>query len=249
MTPPTGGMFLTAMRRSAPCLEAKRQRRTSILVSADAGRARLVSRVPLRPRCRKSGSVLGWRASDHCLTAVGLGPRGSGPLLKGVGRQPPPASSPASEASVQRWGALIRPSGRSLALNRSRLAIGGQAPSALGRSAAPASEASSQRSRALIPTENPERQLDGSSIATQRRECVSNKDWLLGFPRPRWLRPFAVCERPHRSAARVRPTHSAIRDFSGRLSASARSRFARGKPVPSGFSRSMVKGPSRPLEA
>jgi hypothetical protein len=33
------------------------------------------------------------------------------------------------------------------------------------------------------------------------------------------------------------------------LSASARSRFARGKPAPSGFSRSMVKGPSRPLEA
>ena len=47
----------------------------------------------------------------------------------------------------------------------------------------------------------------------------------------------------------VRLTHSAIKDFSGRLSASARSRFAPGKPVPSGFSRSTVKGPSRPLEA
>ena len=43
--------------------------------SSDAGRARLVSRVPLRPRCRKSGSVLGWRAPDHRLTAVGIGPR------------------------------------------------------------------------------------------------------------------------------------------------------------------------------
>jgi hypothetical protein len=205
MTPPTGVMFLTAMRRSAPCLEAERQRRTSILVSADAGPARLVSRVPLGPRCRKGGSVPGWRAPDSRLAAVGLRPRGSGPPLNTVGRQ------------------------------------------ALGSS--PASEASSPRSRALIPTENPERQLDRSSIATQRRECVSNKDWLLGFPRPRWLRPLAVCERPHRSAARVQPTHSAIRDFSGRLSPSARSRFARGKPAPSGFSRSMVKGPSRPLEA
>jgi hypothetical protein len=248
MTPPTGVMFLTAMRRSAPCLGEKRLRRTSILVSVDAGPARLVSRVPLGPRCRKSGSVPGWRAPDYRLTAVGLRPRGSGPLLKRVGRQAL-ASSPASEASSPRSRALIRHSGRSSAPARSRLAVGGPAPSALGRSAAPASEASSQRSKALIPTENPERQLDSRSIATQRRECVSNKDWLLGFPRPRWPRPFAVCERPHRSAAQVRPTHSAIRDFSGRLSASARSRFARGKRAPSGFSRSMVKGPSRPLEA
>ena len=149
MTPVTGATFPTAMRRSAPCFGAERQRRTSILLSADAGRARLVSRVPLRPRCRKSGSVLGWRAPDHCLTAVGLGPRGSGPLLKGVGRQPP-ASSPASEASVQRWRALIRPTGRSSAPARSRLTVGGPAPSALGRSATPASEPSTRRSRALI---------------------------------------------------------------------------------------------------
>jgi hypothetical protein len=116
----------------------------------------------------------------------------------------------------------------------------------------PVSEPPSERrqllSRGLIQL-GAGRQMDRSSIATRRSECVSNKDWLLGFPRPRWLRPFAVCERPHRSAARVRPTHSAIRDFSGRLSASARSRFARGKPVPSGFSRSTVKGPRRPLEA
>ena len=125
MTPLTGAMFLTAMRRSAPCLEAERQRRTSILVSADAGRARLVSRVPLRPRCRKSGSVPGWRAPDYRLTAVGLGPRGSGPLLKRVGRQAL-ASSPASEASSPRSRALIRPSGRSLAPARSRLAVGGR---------------------------------------------------------------------------------------------------------------------------
>ena len=149
MTPVTGATFPTAMRRSAPCLRAERQRRTSILLSADAGRARLVSRVPLRPRCRKSGSVPGWRAPDHRLTAVGLRPRGSGPLLKGVGRQAP-ASSPASEASSRRSRALIRPSGRSLASARSRLAVGDPAPSALGRSAAPASEASSRRSRALI---------------------------------------------------------------------------------------------------
>jgi hypothetical protein len=205
MTPPTGVMFLTAMRRSAPCLEAERQRRTSILLSADAGRARLVSRVPLRPRCRKNRGVLGSRAPDHRLMAVDVGPRRSGPLLKEIGRPPPPPSEPPSERRQLRSRGLIR------------LAAG--------------------------------RQLDRSSIATQRRECVSNKDWLLGFRRPRWLRPFAVCARPHRSAARVRPTHSAIRDFFGRLSASARSRFARGKPVPSGFSRSTVKGPSRPLEA
>ena len=169
MTPVTGATFPTAMRWSVPCFGAERQRRTSILPSADAGRARLVSRIPLRPRRRKSGSVLGWRAPDHRLTAVGLGPRGSGPLLKGVGRQPP-ASSLASEPSSRRSRALIRPSGRSLASARSSLAVGGPAPSALGRSAPRASEASS-RSRALIPTENPERQLDSRSIATERREC------------------------------------------------------------------------------
>ena len=159
MTPVTGATFPTAMRQSVPCLGGERQRRTSILLSADAGRARLVSRVPLRPRCRKSGSVLGWRAPDHRLTAVGLGPRGSGPLLKGVGRQPP-ASSPASEASSRRSRALIRP--------------------------------------------RAERQLDSRSIATQRRECCSNEDCLVGFRRARWLRPLATCERPHRSAASVR---------------------------------------------
>jgi hypothetical protein len=108
MTPVTGVMFLTAMRRSAVCLGAEPQRRTSILLSVDGGRARLVSRVRLQPRCCKSGSVLGWRAPDHRLTAVGLGPRGSGPLLKGVGRQRP-ASSFASEASSRRSRALIRP--------------------------------------------------------------------------------------------------------------------------------------------
>jgi len=85
MTPVTGATFPTAMRRSAPCLGADRRRRTSILLSADAGRARLVSRAPLRPGCPKSGSVLGWRTPDYPLTAVGLGPRGSGPLLKGGG--------------------------------------------------------------------------------------------------------------------------------------------------------------------
>ena len=36
MTPVTGATFPTAMRRSAPCLGAERQRRTSILLSADA---------------------------------------------------------------------------------------------------------------------------------------------------------------------------------------------------------------------
>jgi hypothetical protein len=204
MTPPTGAMFLTAIRRSAPCLEAERQRRTSILVSADAGRASLASSVPLRSHCRKNRGVLGSRAPDQCLRAVGVGPRRSGPLLEGVGRQP--------------------------------------------RAPRTASEADSRRSRALIRLAAG-RQLDRSSIATQRRECVSNKDWLVGFRRPGWLRPFAICERPHRSAARIRPTHSVIRDFSGRLSASARSRFARGEPVPSGFSRSTVEGPSRLLEA
>jgi hypothetical protein len=69
---------------------------------------RLVSRVPLGPRCRKSGSVLGWRAPDHRLTRVGLGPRGSGPLLEAVGRQPP-ASSLASKPSSGRSRVLIRP--------------------------------------------------------------------------------------------------------------------------------------------
>ena len=183
MTPVTGATFPTAMRRSVPCLGGERQRRTSILLSADAGRARLVSRVPLRPRCRKSGSVLGWRAPDHRLTAGGLGPRGSGPLLKGVGRQPP-ASSPASEASSRRSRALIRP--------------------------------------------RAERQLDSRSIATQRRECCSNEDCLVGFRRARWLRPLATCERPHRSAASVQLSRSAAGDPSGRSLASARSRLAVG---------------------
>jgi hypothetical protein len=75
MTPVTETTFPTAMQRSAPGLGAERQRRTSILLSACARRARLLA-VPLRPRRRKSGSVAGWRAPDHCLTA----------LLKGVGR-------------------------------------------------------------------------------------------------------------------------------------------------------------------
>jgi len=127
------GNVPTAMRRSAHGLGAERRRRTSILLSADAGRARLVSRVPLR--CRKSGNVLGWRAPDHRLTAVGLGPRRSGPLLKGVGRQPL-GSSFAAEPSSRRSRALIRPSGRSLASARSRLVAGGPAPSALSRLAA-----------------------------------------------------------------------------------------------------------------
>jgi hypothetical protein len=84
MTPATGVMFLIAMRRSAPCLEAERQRRTSILVSADAGRARLVSRVLLRPRCRKSGSVPGWRVPDLPLTGGRLSPEGiRAPLEEG----------------------------------------------------------------------------------------------------------------------------------------------------------------------
>ena len=135
MTPPTGVMFLTAMRRSAPCLEAERQRRTSIRLSVCARRARLLAAVPLRPRCRKSGSVPGWRPPDYRLTAVGLRPRGSGPLLKRVVRQAL-ASSLASEVYSRRSRALIRPSGRSLASARSRSAVGGQAPSALGRSAA-----------------------------------------------------------------------------------------------------------------
>jgi hypothetical protein len=103
-----GAMFLTAMRRSAPCLEAERQRRTPILVSADAGRARLVSRVPLRPRCRKSGSVPGWRAPDYRLTAVGLRPRRPGPLLKEIGRPPPPPSELPSERRQLRSRGLIR---------------------------------------------------------------------------------------------------------------------------------------------
>jgi hypothetical protein len=95
-------------------------------------------------------------------------PEGIRALLKGVGRQPP-ATSPAPEASGRRLRALIRASGRSLASARSRFAVGGLAPSALGRSAAPASDASS-RSRALIRP-RAERQLDSRSIATQRLEC------------------------------------------------------------------------------
>jgi hypothetical protein len=181
MTPPTGATFLTAMRRSAPCLEAERLRRTSILVSADAGRARLVSRVPLRPRCRKNRGVLGSRAPDHRLMAVDVGPRRSGPLLKEIGRPPPPPSEPPSERRQLRSRGLIR------------LAAG--------------------------------RQLDRSSIATQRREC--------GFPRTRWLRPLTACERPHRSAASVRLRRSAAGDPSGRSLASALSRLAaRGRRRP-----------------
>ena len=176
MTPVTGATFPTAMRRSAPCLGAERRRRTSILISADAGRARLVSSVPLRPRCRKSGSVLGWRAPDHRLTTVGLRPRGSGRLLKGVGRQPP-ASSPASEASGRRSRALIRPSGRSLTAARSRLAVGGQAPSPLGRSAARTSELSSQHSRALI---RPRRSASWTVARSRRREANTDRTRIVG---------------------------------------------------------------------
>jgi hypothetical protein len=100
MTPLTGATFPTAMRRSAPCFGAERlerrldgseagldaQRRTSILLSADGG---WVLRAPLRPLCRRGGSVPRWRAPDHRLKAVRLGLRRSGPVLKGIGRQPP----------------------------------------------------------------------------------------------------------------------------------------------------------------
>ena len=176
------------------------------------------------------------------------------PGFRGRWTGPSPVEGPLAAPLPQKWQ---RPGmeGARLPLNGGRPSPEGiRTPPERGSAAPPPppseppSERRQLRSRGLIrPAAG--RQLDRISIATQRRECVSNKDWLRGFPRPRWLRPFAVCERPHRSAARVRPTHSAIRDFSGRLSASARSRFAPGKPVPSGFSRSMVKGPSRPLEA
>ena len=177
--------FPTAMRRSAPGLGAERQRRTSILLSADAGRTRLVSGVPLRSRRRKSGDVLGWRAPDYRLTAVGFGPRGSGPLLKGGGPQPL-ASSPASEASNRRWRALIRPSGRSLASARSRLAVGGQAPSALGRSTArfggvqPALEG-------LDPTES--RTPDGQSPDRDAEKRMLIEQELAGRVPPNALAP------------------------------------------------------------
>jgi hypothetical protein len=153
MTPVTGATFPTAMRQSAPCLEAERQRRASILLSRDAGRARLASTVPLRFRRSESGSVLGWRAPEHRLTAVGLGPRGPGRRSKGVSRQPP-ASSPASEAYNRRSRGLIR-SGGGHPLDRP------PAPS-------PASEADNRRSRALIRLAAG--RLLGRSIATKRRK-------------------------------------------------------------------------------
>ena len=93
----------------------------------------------MRPRCRKSGSVLGWRAPDHRLTAVGLGPRGSGPLLKGVGRQPP-ASSLASEVQPALEG--VDPTFRPL-VGISSQPFGGGAIGARPFSG-PASEASSR---------------------------------------------------------------------------------------------------------
>ena len=94
MTPPTGVMFLTAMRRSAPCLEAKRQRRTSN--PGFRGRWTDPSRVEgprLRPRCRKSGRVPGWRAPDHRLMAVDVGPEEI--------RTPPEGDRPPAAAAVR----------------------------------------------------------------------------------------------------------------------------------------------------
>ena len=161
----------------------------------------------------------------------------------------PPASSPASEACSRRLRALIRPSGRSLTAGRRRLAVRGQAPSPLGRSAARASEPSNQHSRVLIRP-GTERQLDRRSIPTQRGEYCSNDGHSVGFRRPRWLRPVAAaCERPHRSAASFQLSRSAAGDPSGRSLASARSRSAAGGPAPSARSRSAAEGRRRRQEA
>ena len=88
-----------------------------------------MSSVPLRPRCRKSGSVLGLRTPDHRLTSVGLPARGSGRLWKGLGRQPP-VSSPPSEACSRRSRALIRPSGLTCGIGAQP--FGGRGPGAIG---------------------------------------------------------------------------------------------------------------------
>ena len=105
MTPVTGATFPTAVRRSGPCFKAEHRRRTSILLSAGAGRARLLSAVILPVRCRKRGSVPGWSAPHRRLTSGGLGARGSAPLVTGIDCRPP-ASSPALELDSRRSKAL-----------------------------------------------------------------------------------------------------------------------------------------------
>jgi hypothetical protein len=216
MTPVTGATFPTAIRRLAPCSGGERRRRTPVLVSADAGRACLLLWRPVRWRCRKHGGLLGSRAPGHRLMAVGAGPKRSGSLVKRVDRQP--------QAHSRRSRALIRPGG------------GRELDSPPARS--PASKAPSRRSRALIRP-RAGRELDSHSIAMQRRECCSKEEnCLVGFRRPRWLRAWAGCEGPDRSAARVRFSPSAAGDLSVRSLASARSRLAPGGPAPSAFSHS-----------
>ena len=108
------------------------------------GRLTAPSRVqgPLQTRCRKSGNVLGWRAPNCRLTAVGLGARRSGPLLKGPGVT---RRRPARVGGAQPALEGVDPTpGRPLASARGRLTVGPQSPSALGRSA-PVSEMSSRR--------------------------------------------------------------------------------------------------------
>jgi hypothetical protein len=65
---------------------------------------------------------------------------------------------------------------------------------------------------------------------------------LVGFRRPRWLRPLAAYERPHRSAVSVRLSRSAAGNPSGLSLASGRGRPAAGGPALSALSRSAAGG-------
>jgi hypothetical protein len=144
----------------------------------------------------------------------------------------PPVVAPRAVALPQKWEGPGR-----RAPDHRLMAVGvgprrsGPLLKEIGRPPPPPSEPPSERrqlrSRGLIRLAAG-RQLDRSSIATQRRECVSNENFLVGFRRTRWLRPLTACERPHRSAASVRLRRSAAGDPSGRSVASALSRLAAG---------------------
>jgi hypothetical protein len=214
LTRVTGAMFPTAMRRSALGLGAECERQTSIPPSLDAGQARLISTVLMRLRCRKNDSVPGWRVLNRRLTAVGLRPRGSGPLLTRAGPWLP-ASSPALGPYSRRLRALTRTAARRLddrsivlgwtardhCVTAAGLRLTGSGPLLKPAGLQPpagsaASARYSRRSRAL--TRTVARRLDNRSVATQRRKRCSNEDCLVGFRRPRRR---ANCERRHHSAA------------------------------------------------
>ena len=135
-----------------------------------------------RPGRRKSGSVLGWTATGHRLTAVGLGPTDRGPF-EGLRSSTTVVQSRFGSVAPTLEGMDRRPGG-SLAEARRRLTVGGLAPSALGQSVVPAweqamqnlpparSHASPVRCQRLAPIYRPEylaRLSDGLYQSSRRQ--------------------------------------------------------------------------------